>query len=277
MARVYVPVGRLAVIAAVAVVAFALARGTSGVRWRTVAPGLEFAMLRGDPYCRRGSSDIGVLKLDPERVRLQMMHFTRLPEHQPLTIAEWFRATRALAVFNAGQYYPDRSYMGLLACGGEWVSKREHPGFKAALVAGRAEGGRGARVLDLEHEPIDLARPAWKEVAQSFMLFDHEGRTRVRKSDQVANRTAVAEDQRGHLLVFTSEGGYTLKDFAELLKRSPFRLTHAMAMDGGYEAELCVASGDFRYASFGRWKSEEDESAPGAQVPLPAVVVVRPQ
>jgi hypothetical protein len=268
------PVGRIAALAAVGVAAWLATRGTTGPDWRTIAPGVEFTTLRGDPFCRRGSLDIAVLRLDPEKVKLRVFHYTGLAQREPLTITEWQRHTRALAVFNAGQYYPDRSYMGLLMSGGTFVSRRMHPGFKAALVANHRDGRRAARVLDLERDPIDPRQPGWDEIAQSFMLVDREGRRRVRKSDQVANRTVVAEDQRGRLLILTSEGGYTLWDFAELLKRSPLRVSHAMAMDGGYEAELCVAAGGFRYASFGRWKSEEDETAPGAQVPLPAVIAV---
>ena len=274
MDRVRIPVGRLAALAAVAVGAYAVARGTSDSRWRAVAPGVEFTTLRGEPYCRRGSSDIAVLRIDPRQVNVRVMHYTRVPSLHPFSIVEWQRHTKALAVFNAGQYYPDLTYMGLLVSDGHLVSSKLHPGFKAALVASPAAGGRGARVLDLEREPIDPKAPGWREVAQSFLLFDRDGKPHVKKTDQVANRTMVAEDGHGHLLVFTSEGGYTLWDFARLLKDSRFRLAHVMAMDGGYEAELCVAAPGFRYASFGRWKSEDDESVPGAQVPLPAVVTV---
>jgi uncharacterized protein YigE (DUF2233 family) len=250
-------------------------RGSSRPRWSTLREGIEFASLRGDPWCRRGSSEIAVLRLDPARVRLRVLHYTRQPDHTPLSIVEWQRRTHALAVFNAGQYYPDLSYMGLLVSDGEPISARLHPQFKAALVASPREGGRAAHVLDLNRHPLDPASPGWREVAQSFMLFDGQGAPRIRKTDLVANRTVVGEDRHGRLVVITSEGGYTLWDFARLLQRAPLGLTHAMSMDGGYEAELCVSAGGFHYASFGRWKGAGDApEAPGAVVPLPAVVAV---
>jgi hypothetical protein len=253
----------------------AVVRGGGGTRWRPLGEGIEFTMLRGDPWCRRGSSEIAALRLDPVRVRLRVLHYTRQPDRTPLTIVEWQRRTGALAVFNAGQYYPDLSYMGLLVSDGEEVSSRLHPGFKAALVASPRDGRRGARVLDLEREPLDPASPGWREVAQSFMLFDDLGRIRTRRTDLVANRTIVGEDHRGRIVVVTTEGGYTLWDLAHLLQRLPLGLRRAMAMDGGYEAELCVSAGRFRYASFGRWWGGRDvPDAPGARVPLPAVVAV---
>jgi hypothetical protein len=269
------PVGRLAALAAVVVAALILLRGASAPHWRTLRPGLEFATLRGGPYCRRGSNAIALLRLDPARVRIRVHHYAREPARRPPNIVEWQRMTGALAVFNAGQYFPDFSYMGVLVCAGDVVSSRVHPSFKAALVAAPLDGTGAAHVLDLELEPLDLDSLRWREVAQSFMLFDRSGRIRVRQSDHVANRTAVGEDRHGRLVVITTEGGYTIGDFARLIQKSPLQLSHAMSMDGGYEAELCVNAAGFRYASFGDWKQRPGKNeAPGAQVPLPAVISV---
>jgi len=244
-----------------------------GLHWRTLQPGVEFTTFTGEPYCRMGSSTVAALRIDPRLVRVRAKHFSRLPAAEPPGVLEWQERTGALAVFNAGQFYPDRRYMGLFVSDGDTVSRRLHPGFQAALVASGGEGPRDARVLDLSQTPLARER-GWSDVAQSFMLFDGGGGVRVRRTSRVANRTAVAEDQDGHLVVVVSEGGYTLADFAELLMKSSLRLRHAMSMDGGLEAQLVVTSGTFRYASFGRWPRNEAPTAPGARAPLPAVITV---
>lgn len=272
MMRSHFPVARVSAVVAVVVGAFLVSQRTAGPHWRELAPGLEFATLRGEPYCRSGSTTIAALRLDPARVRLRVRHYTAEPGKRPLDITEWQRRSGALAVFNAGQYYGDYSYMGLLAGGGEVFSRRQHPTYRAALVAGPRRGGARARVLDLAEEGLRADSLDWAEVAQSFMLFDRAGTVRVRRSDQVANRTAVGEDARGRLVVLTTEGGYTLHDFARLLQRLPLDLALAMAMDGGREAELVVSAGDFRYASFGQW--ERGAAPPLPPVALPAVVLV---
>jgi len=263
----------------VAVVAgFAIWHQVRALDFRAVAPGMEFAVIRGEPWCRRGSAAIAVLRVDPGETRLRVRHQSNTAaRRQPPTVVEWQRETGAPVVFNAGQYYPDHRYMGLLVSDGEVVSDRLHPEFKAALVAAPKAGGREARVLDLEREPLDPQSPGWGEVAQSFMLFDSSGTQRVRRSDKVANRTAVAEDREGRLLVIVTEGGYTLADLATLLQRAPLHLTHAMSMDGGLEAELVVATRGFRYASFGAWAENGDASSPGATTPLPTVITVEPR
>jgi hypothetical protein len=283
-------VARISALVAVAVGAYLIAHGRVAPRWRALRPGLEMATLHGEPFCRHGSAQIAVLRIDPANFAIRARHYSLTGEGEPPDIVGWQRATHALAVFNAGQFYPDNSYMGLLVCSGKIVSSDLHPGFKAALVARGgpgAESGRSAgrkrsdrvspgeaRVLDLTREPLDAKRPEWAQVAQSFMLFDEAGGVRVRKSDRVANRTVVAEDSRGRLLVITSEGAYTLWDFAKLLKQSPLAITHAMSMDGGYEAELCVRVDAFRYASFGHWDGNSETDALGSRTQLPAVITV---
>jgi uncharacterized protein YigE (DUF2233 family) len=274
----HIPVGRLAAVAAVAVGIVVLLRPPGGPTWREAAPGMEFALVNGAHWCRAGSANIAVLRVDPERADVRVRHCTLMSEGRPMDIVGWQRATHAAAVFNAGQYYPDLSYMGLLLSGGRVVSGTPHPTFRAALVASRIPAGGGAQVLDLERQPLDPRAPGWREVAQSFMLVDDRGTVRVRRTDHVANRTAVAEDRHGRLLVIVSEGGYTLFDFADMLRQLPLEMTHAMSMDGGAEAQLVVRTAGVRYASFGRWEKDGDEKGiPGAAAPLPAVVEVQPR
>jgi hypothetical protein len=264
-------------------VALVATHATRGFRWHTIESGLDFTTISGEPYCRRGSAEIGVLRIDPQRFRLRVRHHSELSGEEPPNVIEWRARTDAVAVFNAGQYYPDYRYMGLLVSGGRVLSDRMHPEFKAALVA-EPDGGttrasaagarRRARVVDLLDEAIDPESPGWREVAQSFMLFDRQGRVRVRKTERIANRTVVAEDRRGRLLVMTTEGGYTLWELAQLLRDGPLEPTQALSMDGGAEAKLVVKDGDFAYASFGPWQGGNGARSPGSDVPLPAVITV---
>ena len=191
------PVGRLTVLAAAVVAVVLLSRTAAVPRFRVLRPGMEFALVRGEPYCRMGLSEIAVLRLDPRLVRLRMRHYTKLEERLPVDILEWERRTGALAVFNAGQYYPDYSYMGLFVCDGEPISSNLHAGFKAALVAAPRSGGPGARVLDLDAHPIRADELPWREVAQSFMLFDDDGHIRVRESNQVRIAPSWGRTSRG--------------------------------------------------------------------------------
>jgi uncharacterized protein YigE (DUF2233 family) len=262
---------------------------SAGYPWRQLDPGLEFMRwpvprfdtATGTGYCRMGEPFIAVLRIDPGLWRFEVLHYTLYgKDAEPLTIREWQEKAYASAVFNAGQYYPDLSYMGLLISGDRKFSSKSHPQWQALFVAEPTRSGMGwARILDLKHDRFRLNSTAYTQIAQSFMLFDQTGRKRVKKGNWVANRTAVAEDRRGRILVFVSEGGFTIWDFARLLQASELNLVKAMSMDGGYESELAVTVRDFSYATFGQWETNDngDISLPGAEMPLPAVVCVFPR
>ena len=156
-----------------------------------------------------------------------------------------------------------------------WSRAVPHPDFKAALVASPVNGPPRARVLDLTREPIDPVTSEWREVAQSLMLFDDDGKLRDPQVEPGGEPhggrrgragPAAGDHERGRL------HAARVRDPARVARRSS--LAHAMNMDGGYEAELLVHSGGFRYASFGRWRDDQPPDAPGAHVPLPAVIVV---
>src|SRR5262245_54493837 len=95
-----IPMGRLAVLAAVIVGGVLVARPGTMPRWRTLRSGVEFTLLRGDPYCRRGSPEVAVLRVDPAHASIAMHHYTERADQHPLTIVEWMKATGAVAAFN---------------------------------------------------------------------------------------------------------------------------------------------------------------------------------
>lgn len=243
-------------------------------------PGLEWTCWDGSAACRSGDPGIGVLAADPNRFRFQVFHYASQGESQPLTLWEWLDRLRPLALFNAGQYYPDYSYMGLLIHEGRPIRGRLHPLFRALLVAEPVdEMAPRARIIDLANDAFDPEQPAYLEAAQSFMLLDRAGSLRVQRSLNVANRTVVAEGRDGRLWIFVTRGGYTLWELGELLRSGPFPIAQAMSMDGGEEAQLLVRVGGFLYDSMGPWDASGGTGQPGprARTPLPTVVGIFPR
>lgn len=194
--------------------------------------------------------DIHGLRIDPRRYRFMVMNFRNEGASAPLSLWDWMQRTRALAVFNAGQYYPDFSYMGLLVSGGRKIQGKLHRLFQALFLAEPLqEGAQLARILDLAEEEFDPERPGYLEVAQSFMLVDRWRNIRVRRTPNMAVRTVLAEETGGNLLVLLTQGPYTLWELAQEVRDGPFPILKAMSMDGGEEAQLCVRAGDFSYPS----------------------------
>lgn len=216
---------------------------TSQLEARSLLPGLQWIR-----WASKSNPDIWVLRIDPRRYRFKVMHFRSEGASQPLGLWEWMDRSGALAVFNAGQYYPDFSYMGFLVSGGRKVYSRLHRLFQAIFLAEPLQDGVPmARILDLAEEEFDLEKPGYSEIAQSFMLIDRWKNIRVQRTANMAARTILAEETEGNLLVLLTQGPYTLWDLAQELRVGPFPILKAMSMDGGEEAQLGVRTKDFSY------------------------------
>ncbi|MGH9869958.1 MAG: phosphodiester glycosidase family protein [Candidatus Polarisedimenticolia bacterium] len=250
--------------------------------WRTLAPGLEFRSMDGGSGARKGDRRVVVLRADPERWRLDLFHQSEPAAGKGSRDAEgWQRLTGAAVVLNAGQYYPDRIPMGIFVKQGRNLGTKLLPHWKGVLAGEPRATPLGPRVtiLDLEHDPFKLDTSPWQVAMQSFMLLDRDGRKRVRRSDWHASRSAAAIDRTGRLLLFHTEGAWTLWELADWMSRSDLNVLQALSMDGGYEAQMCVRQGDFSYTSFGGWHVDDrgDHSMPGLRVTLPAVVALFPR
>ena len=240
-------------------------------QWKELGSGIAFARVTATRYCRMGSSGIAVVRIDPARSRLEPYHEKEFSE--AATIIDWEKRLRAPVVLNAGLYDTNRRHLGTLCRRGRDLGGNRHVSWKGVLVADPIEAGLPpAALLDLSR-PEDAALEAKYETAvQSMMLFDRNGDIRVRRSDRIARRSAVAEDGHGHVLLLVTEGAYTLWDTGALLRESGLDLVQALALDGGNEASLIVESTGVRYRSFENDRSGSDAAT---LVTLPSILAVR--
>ena len=236
---------------------------------------MEFSFLDAAESSRSGGSRLACLRLDPRLVRFQVLAVA--PGEEGHTAGQWRDRTGALAVVNAGQFAADRSYLGLLVSGGKVQGHLAQQ--QEALFAAEPEvkGLAPARVIDLRYTAFRLEDSPYREVAQSLMLLDRFRQIRVRKSPKVANRTVVAEDTAGRILLMVSEGGHTLWELAYLLAGSPLKLREVMCMDGGVQSQMEVKVDGFSYAQYGDPTDSPDLPLPWPRPSLPAALGVFPR
>jgi len=248
--------------------AWAPSAGAGGV---TLLPGLEFSLLSADETVRSGSGRVAVLTVDPARFSFRVL--AAPPGAEGFTAGAWREKTGAIAVFNAGQYAADRSYLGLLVTDGQPRGRLAHK-LDGLFVAGPKDAGLPrARVIDLRYTAFDPAANPYRQVAQSLMLLDRFGHIRVRRSPRVAHRTAVAQDRSGRILVIITEGRHTLWEFAGFLQKAGLNLLEVMSMDGGSESQLDLKLDGFSYRQYGE-PTGSPEILPWPSTPLPVAVGV---
>ena len=248
-------------------------RSLTAPDWAEVVPGVAFARVRATRYCRQGSTGVAVVRMDPNRCRIEPYHETEYSKRA--TILDWQERLHTPVLLNGGLYDANRRHLGILRRRGRDLGGNRHETWKGVLALDPRESELPPAAL------LDLASPGdvhleekYGTAVQSMMLFDTKGDIRVRKSDRIARRSAVAMDKSGRIFLLVTEGAYTLWDTGALLHESGFELVEALALDGGNEASLVVNANGVRYRSFENDRSGAD---PSTLVTLPSILALRPE
>lgn len=265
---------------AVACVCLVLAEGrgvsAGDLSWDRLADGFEVTVWTPGDACR-AVPPLYMLRINPEHFRFAVHHYRAEGLASPLTLDEWHRRTSALALFNAGLFLDDFSYLGLLYKDGKQLGGKRHGQWQGLFVAEPlAPGAKKARILDLKVEPFAEDRPAYQEAAQSLMLLDRSGMPRVRRSGKAAQQTVVGEDRDGRLLVIMSKGEVPLWELAVCLRDGFRDVSHAMAMDGGASSDVLIGSELAGTRVNVPWQPLVDGKGL-SHVPLPTVIGVFPR
>lgn len=248
-------------------------RSLSAPDWAEVVPGVTFARVRATRYCRQGSPGVAVVRLDPRRCRIEPYHEAEYSK--PATILQWQARLNTPVLLNGGLYDAKRRHLGILRRRGRDLGGNRHETWKGVLAFDPRESELPpAALLDLAVPEDVRLEKKYGTAVQSMMLFDTQGNIRVRKSDRIARRSAVAMDASGRIVLLVTEGAYTLWDTGALLRESGFELVQALALDGGNEASLVVNANGVRYRSF---ENDRSGSDPSTLVTLPSILALRPE
>ncbi len=251
------------------------------VKWLEHEKGFEAARVELLYGARFGPADLFLARFDPTLFALKPYHESEFPLEPQANIALWAqRLPQAAALINAGQYYPDRSYMGSLFRDGQSLSSGPHSQWKGLVVSGPGPeapaGAPEAALLDLLEAPADWRPEHYQNQMQSFMMLDAQGRVRVRDSQQLASRAALGQDKQGRLILIMTPAAVSLYDLAVALKNSSLDLTRVLGLDGGFEAQLLLRQGDRPFQASGRFSISPQRwvYVPGYRPALPAVLAV---
>ncbi|MBN9221289.1 MAG: phosphodiester glycosidase family protein [Mesorhizobium sp.] len=113
---------------------------------------------------------------------------------------------------------------------------------------------------------VDLKNRDWRTVLQDAdnamvsypLLIGEDGGNNVRaKSNWLANRTFIAEDHEGRIVVgSTKDAFFSLDRLANFLLKADLDLKTALNLDGGPIAGLSVRSGSYTLKHYARWEAQ---------------------
>lgn len=244
-------------------------------QWQMIGRGLAFTrvdVLQGGKVV----ASLAVIKIDPATNSFRVFHGSSK------CITLWQEEIQAPIVFNGSYYTSDGKPCGLIISDGNPIgpcNNRQMRGMFVAEPKGMSPDLPRATILDLLATPIDPKKLPWTQGVQSFpLLLDYKGKIRVRDSEKKAQRTVIASDRNGNILVFnTSNRFFSLYEFAQFLKTSKFDIDSALNLDGGSESQLLIKTNNFEYFSPPSWENSIGNLINEEKFYLPTVVGVFPR
>jgi Phosphodiester glycosidase len=251
----------------------------SGPPWKELAPGLSFYRWPVQSGSQAVLDVITILRLKPDQWSFKVFY-----SPTPKTIQEWRLATNAPIVCNGGFYQEDFKPAGRILVNGVSIGPLKNRSMKGMFLAEPKKGFEQipkARLIDLKEENSEETVSKYDQGIQSFpILLDPRGQVRVNPSNFQANRTVIAQDRQGNILVLVTEKPYfTLYGLGQYLKRMPLSLSFALNLDGGNRTQLTVQIKDFSYKHTGLEGTPEASLLffPEGNAKLPSVIGIFPR
>jgi hypothetical protein len=261
---------------------------TAAARGAEPAPGIDFRVLQsGVEYARldlagrpgAGQGELHLVRLDPAVAPLRLLFAAEL-QLEPRPAAAWSRERGLSVVANLGMFATDgQTHAGYARRGERVHSAAWVKSYRQALALGpRRPGLAPARLLDLDREAERALVEGYADVVQNLRLIRGAGENAWPQGPRRWSEAALAEDDRGRLLLVFLRSPRSMHAFNRLLLGLPLGVRRAQHLEGGPEASLSVHAGGLDLDLCGSFETGflEDESN-RRQWPIPnALGVARP-
>jgi uncharacterized protein YigE (DUF2233 family) len=246
--------------------------------WKSLAPGLSFSRW---PVQSGGQilDTLAILKIQPDLWTFRVF-FNRTPK----SIEDWRKSLGAPIVINGGFYQENFNPAGKIVVDGNSFGPLRNPAMKGMFLSEPKKGLDQlprATIIDLKEPRSEETIGQYDQGIQSFpILLDPRGQVRVNASNFQANRTVVALDRQGNILILITEKPYfTLYALGQYLKKMPLSLSFALNLDGGNRTQLAVQVNGFNYKHTGQEGTPEATRLffPEGTAKLPSVIGIFPR
>ena len=250
----------------------------SGLRWKILQPGVEYAVLQAprDPGLSI-DSEVHLVRIDPAHAPVEAV-MAGSGDGRARTAADWCREQNLVVAINMGMYREDKRTNSGYARAPAYVNNpRWAPKYKSALGLGPIKRDVPAALMtDLDDLDAIKRLSAYGTVIQNLRLIRGGGRGVWTQQERRWSEAAVAMDAEHRVIFVFSRYPHSMKALNDLLLSLPLGITTAMHVEGGPEASLSIHVGGVNLDLNGSYETgfnENDEER--HQWPIPNVLGVR--
>lgn len=215
--------------------------------WKQATEGFEIASLDvkiGDKVV----DAIALARIDPKLHRFAVLREPSGRNH----LEDWMNASGAELIVNASYYDRKGDPATPVVDQGHMSGPQDYQSQHGAFVV---KAGRGDVWDSKASRWQDLFDQAEAGLVSYPLLVAPDGEKRTVASQWLANRSFIAADRQGRILIGTTYSAFfSLDRLASFLRAAFPDLKAALNLDGGPVASQAISVGDFKRKLHGRWE-----------------------
>jgi len=239
--------------------------------WVKLEPGLELGIFPSPIKSELSDSLIRVLRIDPRRFEFRLLNASAPGNVRPLTAKQWSRYNNLVAAINASMYQTDHRTSVALMCTKTHTNNPRLSKDKVILAFDRqSQNVPLAKIIDRQCEDLSIWRKNYGTLVQSIRMISCKNKNVWSQQPNKWSTAAIGTDSQGMVLFIHVRSPYSTHDLINILMEIPLKLSRAMYVEGGPEAQLYVRSGGKEYEFVGSYETgfnEDDSNTHACSIP----------
>ncbi|ACF13799.1 conserved hypothetical protein [Chloroherpeton thalassium ATCC 35110] len=211
---------------------------SQGSAWQKIDNGLEVGRFLSPQTSRIGSSQIYVIRINPEHYAFKLMCAS---EHAktPLSVKAWCKQHGLISAINAGMFQADMlSAVSLMKNFAHINNPRLSKDNTIFAFNPTKKDLPKAQIIDRTVQNYDALKSVYQSQFQGIRMIAPGRKNVWQEQPDEWSIAALGSDGDGNILFIFSRSPYTVHDFINILLELPIDIQRAMYLDGGAVAQL---------------------------------------
>lgn len=216
--------------------------------WQSLAPGIDYRIVKAEKESAWGNSEITVVRIDPKQWELVYAGIDKKGEEPVKTALQWCEALNLTGAINAGMFNDDgRTHTGYARYRDRVMSN--HTNSYKSVAAFDPKPGKSLppfRIYDIDKDGVTLQSVLadYGSAVQNLRLIKKPGVNVWSPGGDTWSEVALGEDDKGNILFIFSLSPFNMHDLNNELLKGGIGIVAAQHLEGGGLAQLYLNAGD---------------------------------
>lgn len=222
--------------------------------WKTLEPGLELEVFHSPQYPDSIKADITVLRINPEKFKLQLFCSSAPGNGQLLSTKQWCQKENLVAAINASMYQTDYKTSVSLMKTSKHINNPRLSKDKTILAFDPKQSALPpVKIIDRQCEDFNIWKKKYSTFVQNIRMVSCDRRNVWAQGTTAWSIAALGTDTLGQILFIFSSKPHTVHDFCNSLLKLPISISRGMYLEGAHIAQLTINTKNYKSELWGEY------------------------